>query len=1449
MLLAAFACGYLLLLLVSELPWIQTRLAEAFSSSLKEKFGTEVRIGKVQLGLFNSLILDSVTIKDHEGRTIIGAERMMAKVQLRSFAISPITIRTIELYRANINLVKPDAGKQYNFQFILDSLSSKDKQKQSALNLKIKSIILSRCDIKHDLPYTPSASTFDVNHLSLHNLDASIGIKVSDGNDFRIRLRNIAFQEKSGLVVKSCYANAAIGKNIISIPIFKLETPTGRMLAKNIRLSKDLQGKFSGEAELKKLAISTKDIRPFVKKEMPEFAFMADANVRMRQNRLVIPDLNVRETGGNALMRAYISYDNPSHFYVKVKELEIKQPFTKKLSATFHLKDNISEILDNTGDLDLTAEILRSSRIIANAKFITAVGSGNLVVNTSDNNALHAKLVSRDLNVGKLLGKEDLLGCADVNSEIGVRNGNEIDSRTNLHSFVFKKYTYHNIVAEAKLRENVIDFKVNSHDHNADFNLKGRVDTHEKSSQGYKIETLVNKFNPHALNLFTRYPNTSFSAKVNADIKGGNLTDAIGKIEVADLTTTDADTVVRYGDVAVFSRIVNNGKRISLSGNVGEGQLTGRFNFDVLARNFLHIINAQNEGEYRKSADNVFDFNLHLKDASLINFLAKTDLGLANGAYASGYIDSREGVFQIESEIPSLYNSGNRYSDMTLYMKGNLQNTKMHLHVSKQLEKGIVEIESNAENNGGELNNTVLWKSSAEHRNSGEIRHIVKFDSAKPGYIETEIKPSSFVLDDTVWNVSAAKIAYDKSRILIDNLSLRHAGSGMTLNGVASKLSSDSLQANLHNVRIQNVLDFVAFDDVQFDGNANGVVNVANVLGAPHVNASLKVDGFVFNHAAMGDMVLNSYWNNESKKIEIAAMIRDGFNSTGVNGFVNPAESDIDLRFRANRTNAMFLNDFFPDAMQLLQGRTSGNLRLFGNLHAMNLEGRQIVSGLQMNVDPLGTKYNIDGDTVYFSPDNISFPSFKLHDAYGNIAMMSGKVRHRALHDFSYDMELEPRNFLAYDQSQTDESSSFWGTAFVDGHIRLYGGSGFFTTDANVTPCKKTLFVYNADQPESADNVELLRFRNADGNNAVKDSTAVKPEGSQSDVGTDIRLNFNINVTPDAELRVIMDDKTGNMISAHGHGNVSAHFYNKGSFDMYGIYNVEDGTYKMKFQDLIQKNFTLRNGGRIAFNGNPLACALNLQAAYNIPAVSLAGISMQGSLRDSSVPVDCIMNITGSALQPFVNFDIDLPSVSSDQKQMVRSLIATPEDMNMQAMYLLSVGRFYTYNYDLENSAQAPSQASLAMNSFLSSTLSSNINSLLQNFGENADNWSFGTNLATGNDGWNDMDVEGMFTGRLFKGRLLIDGNLGYRDRAAYNSNFVGDFTARYLLNPRGTIQLKAYNESNDRYFTKSTMTTQGGGILFRKSFTKIKDLFRKSKKSNTRKTGGKRKVTQSESR
>ena len=174
---------------------------------------------------------------------------------------------------------------------------------------------------------------------------------------------------------------------------------------------------------------------------------------------------------------------------------------------------------------------------------------------------------------------------------------------------------------------------------------------------------------------------------------------------------------------------------------------------------------------------------------------------------------------------------------------------------------------------------------------------------------------------------------------------------------------------------------------------------------------------------------------------------------------------------------------------------------------------------------------------------------------------------------------------------------------------------------------------------------------------------------------------------------------------------------------------------------------------------------------------------------------------------------------------MVRSLISTEEEKNMQVIYLLGIGRFYTYDYN--NTEQ--SQSSVAMKSLLSSTLSGQLNQMFSSLLGNNSNWNIGTSLSTGEVGWSDMDVEGLLSGRLLNNRLLINGNFGYRDNSTTtnNSNFIGDFDLQWLLTPNGNISLKAYSKTNDRYFTKSSLTTQGIGIALKRDFNSWKDIFR----------------------
>ena len=212
------------------------------------------------------------------------------------------------------------------------------------------------------------------------------------------------------------------------------------------------------------------------------------------------------------------------------------------------------------------------------------------------------------------------------------------------------------------------------------------------------------------------------------------------------------------------------------------------------------------------------------------------------------------------------------------------------------------------------------------------------------------------------------------------------------------------------------------------------------------------------------------------------------------------------------------------------------------------------------------------------------------------------------------------------------------------------------------------------------------------------------------------------------------------------------------------------------------------------------------------------------------------MNIGGQPAQPQVDFDLEMPTVNADEQQMVRSIINGQQEMNQQVVYLLAIGRFYNQGANNSGTNERTDQTTLAMQSFLSGTLSSQINTLINQFIKN-DNWNFGANISTGNEGWHNAEYEGIINGRMLNNRLLINGQFGYRDNATHaNPSFIGDFDVQYLLYPNGNLALKVYNQTNDRYFTKSSLNTQGIGLIMKKDFNGLRDLFSTKKRKRKEK-------------
>ena len=214
----------------------------------------------------------------------------------------------------------------------------------------------------------------------------------------------------------------------------------------------------------------------------------------------------------------------------------------------------------------------------------------------------------------------------------------------------------------------------------------------------------------------------------------------------------------------------------------------------------------------------------------------------------------------------------------------------------------------------------------------------------------------------------------------------------------------------------------------------------------------------------------------------------------------------------------------------------------------------------------------------------------------------------------------------------------------------------------------------------------------------------------------------------------------------------------------------------------------------------------------------------------TNVPVQCLLNITGELRHPNIGLDLALPSADAEVQRQVKSLISSEDMMSRQIVYLLLLSKFYTPSENMaESNSKTTNFASVA-----SATLSSNLSNILSQIDKR---WQVGTNIRTSNSEFTNTEVELLLSSQLLNDRLLINGNFGYRNNLQTQNAFVGELDVEMLLNKSGNLRLKAYNHLNEKYYyyanPGSTLQTQGVGILYKRDFNSLKDLFSHKVKTN----------------
>ena len=1443
---------YTAIVILLHIPFIQTFVGERVADALCHKFGTKVSIGRVDLGFVNRLIIDDTEMQDQQGKQMLRVSRISVKIDLLALANGEIEITSAQFFGLQANLYKATADSKPNFQFVVDSLASKDTTKQKTpLNLQINSLIIRNGSVSwRVLSRAYNSGKFSPDNINAHNISAHIIINRITDDSLNVKVKRIALEERCGLKLKALSLHAIYGPKGASINDFNLELPSTLIQSENISASfQKKEGKiempslkFNGSINAPRISLA--DIAGFVPKlSATKEPISLKVNFNGSGDKIAVTRLELANKKHSLQLIAnggIKNYMEKMSWFANVSELSANHEAIASIVATATGKD-VPAVVTRIGDISLSGHAYGDkNRLTANAKLATSLGNIKLALNKSSKN-IKADIETKGFDVGKLADNKTL-GHVSANLNIHGTSMDNLAAAGRVYDFDFNGYKYHDIQLNASYRNKIVEGKIGIDDPNADIDVNGLLNIASKTPL-LKVEASVNNFAPHALGLTPKWQSTAFAANINCDIKGNNINNANGMVEVSNFKMQSPENEYALNNVTVKTGFEGENHYLNLESDFGTVNINGQFNYNTIARSALNMVASKlptipGLTRQPQKEHNDFTINASISDTQWMKNLLGIPLEIHRPLNINGELDDKREKINLWCDVPSFTYNGNRFRDAFINIESPSDTLKADIRIKKLANKGkFIALNLRAGASDNHLNTSLSFSNNDRHPLKGVINASTVFakddDGVSTAYID--VLPSRATIGDTTWQVAPSAIVYSKNRLKVDGFSISHDNQMLAINGTATKSLEDSLLVTLNDIDVSYVLNLVNFHSVDFFGMASGEARVAGAFnGKPLLTADLQVKDFKFESGRMGTLYANVNYDVDEGRINIGAIAQDeDGRHTDINGYVSPKHNYIDLGIDAHRTRAEFMESFCGSFMDNVDADINGKLNVVGPLNNINLVGKAVVNG-SVRMTALNTTYWMRNDSVTFVPDEIKFKGDTICDRNGNIGIMTGSVYHQHLTNLSYDLGIKAKNLLAYDTHSFGENT-FYGTAYVTGDCKIKGRSGEVTIDINAVPEKNSILVYNVADQTAIGSSDFISWKNHDVAN--NDSIDNDEDDNKVDISTNIRLNFLINCNPNATLKLLMDEKTGDYITLNGDGVLRATYFNKGTFDIYGNYIVDHGVYKLTIQNIIKKDFLFQKGGTISFGGDPYNASLNLKALYILNSVSLADLNIGHSFSNNNVRVNCLMNITGTPNAPKVDFDLDMPNMSNDVKQMVYSLLNAEEEKNQQVLYLLAVGRFMAQNSNNASQGDAPqySQTSLAMQSFLSGTISQQLNSVLNNV-INSNNWNFGANISTGTEGFNNAEYEGLLSGSMLNNRLLFNGQFGYRDNPNATTSFIGDFDLKYLLFPNGNLAINVYNKTNDRYFTRNSLNTQGVGVVMKKDFTKFSDLFFWRKKNKKKK-------------
>ncbi|MBD5172466.1 MAG: hypothetical protein HDT02_04530 [Bacteroidales bacterium] len=1477
------AVGLLVFLYIAlSIPPVQNVIKEKATKELSNLLGVPVSIGKVSIVPFNEVMLSDVLILDPADAPCLSIGRLGAGISLWSLISDrKIEITYGELIELDARIYQSEKDGPLNIQFLIDALSSKDKNKPpTQFDLTLRNIVIRKSKASFDRRWKPYKNDggFDPDHIAISDLKADVAMPVLKNNDFVIDIRRLSLRENSGFNLSSLTLLTGISDSELSVNKFEIRLPGSLIHIEDFKMNYDGLPHLINALEKGRhhLSITNSHINPqdlacFYSplSHLSETLYLRGEAVG-NINNLQDVKLNL-STGDNRfsfeLSGSASSLKVQEETLLSVQDLNLKasDDWFRYVLNLIQIDSNAKAWIDPVGyvDMTLSGSVLPDKRQgDIEMNLLTQLGELSINAEASDWSkegiSGSAEILFDEFQLNKFPGLSELgqvsgkIKCEAAGQWASI--GGEVDAT--LDYLDFRGTRIDSITAKMLKSGPDVTLAAGVRDEIANFAV-GAEGSIEAGSFALTSDLRISRIIPARFGILGQYPGKSLSGNVTISISGPSLQEATGAVNIDNLLFADNSTSaesLKLNHLSVTLEDAYVGDIFGSADSVPCGSVGRVLNIDsdVLQGSVRGCFSPKNIKEYEKAAAEI---SLRLLPDDAIYSFFKLPVRPLRDVNIEGSFVGKTLAGNLSLEAPYILQGKNKLIRGTSlhasYDEVSGINAKVTTIVPAKNDDMTLDILASGKPEM--LNATFGWRSNpAARANEGTVLDtqgalnlsVSQHDRLLSGNKVTEINiaHSVFTLGGKTWTIGESNIVMNDGRIEIAPLLIGNGLQSVSISGIAGKDPMDIVTANLTSVDLKYIFDLLNINYVTFGGLATGRAMASGLLGKDFSakTEDLTVKNLSYNNAVLGDGKLLGRWDNVEKMVGIDADIRkDDKTGATVHGGVYVTRDSLSFDFDANKVNAALIQPFLKAFTSEVEGRASGKLKLYGSFKDVDLIGDVFADEVSMKVDFTNVTYTAT-DSVIMRPGIIRIPGLQAKDKYGNTGKISGYVKHHYFHDADFRFDVTDANGLLCFDTNEKINPVWYGKIFASGRASIIGHPGIVRLDGAMITDKNSEFTFVLEDSQTADDYAFLTF--SDRSKAKEEiSDSISSSDSLEEIFRNINnrtqaetesdlflLDLNATVTPEAKVIIVMDPDAGDKITAEGKGGLRMTYSSASDeLNIFGNYNIVNGFYNFSLQDIILRGFKIEPESSISFSGDPLAGVMDIKAAYRVNT-SLSDLdksfSSDPDLNRTSVPVDALLEVTGPLTSPEIGFDINLPTLSQEVVRKVRSIISSEDMLQRQVLYLLALNRFYTPEY-----AGSGSGGELA--SVASATLSSQLSNLV---GQLTDKVYLNPSFKADKSDFSDMEVNLALSSRLLDNRLLINGNLGYRDRSTSQTMFVGDFDIEYLLNKDGKLRLKAYNHFNDaNYYLRSALTTQGIGIVYRKDFNDMLAFLRRKKKKS----------------